>query len=136
MKKKAQIGIEYLIIVGFVTLAIIMVLALAVIYSDKIKDQIKLNQVEAFGTQVINTAETVFFAGEPSKTTIKFYLPDGVEEIEIISDAVVITTHTSSGQNKRAYHSNVPLQGNITSGEGTKIIKFQAETDYVSITQN
>ena len=72
MTAKAQVGIEYMMVVGFVTLAIVSVLTLAYFYSDQIKDSIRLNQVESFAMQILNSAESVFFAGEPSKTTVKF----------------------------------------------------------------
>ena len=83
MKKRAQIGVEYMIIVGFVTFAIMSVLVLAIFYSGQIKDSIKLNEVENFVAQLISSAESVFFAGEPSKTTVRLYLPEGVESLEI-----------------------------------------------------
>jgi len=34
--------------------------------------------VESFGEQLINSAESVYFAGEPSKTVVSLYLPEGV----------------------------------------------------------
>jgi len=131
--KKGQIGVEYMIIVGFVTLAIATVLVLAVYYSDQLEDRIRLNQVENFATQLVNSAESVFFSGEPSKTTVRLYLPDGVQGIGINSDDIIINVAVSSGQNIRAYHSRVPLQGSITPTQGTKKITLQATEDHVQI---
>lgn len=133
LKKKAQVGIEYMIIVGFVTFAIISILILAVVYSDKIKDRIRLNQVENFATQLLNSAESVYFAGEPSKSTIRLYLPEGVKEINIVSDHIVLTTRTSSGDNIRAFKSRVPLQGTISATEGIKKLTLEAKANYLEI---
>ena len=132
-KKRSQVGVEYMIVVGFITFAIMSVLILAFFYSDKIKDRIKLNQVESFTNQLINSAEGVFFAGEPSKTTVSLYLPDGVESIQITSDSVVMTVRVSSGENKRAYDSKVPLQGTISPTEGIKKLSLEAKQNYVEI---
>ena len=118
---------------GFVTFAVMSVLVLAYFYSDNIKDQIKLNQVESFAAQLINSAESVYFAGEPSETTVSLYLPEGVKSIEIISNNLIITTSTSSGENKRAFTSRVPLEGAISQGEGMKKLVIKAEVDHVSI---
>jgi len=129
----AQAGMEYMIILAFVTLAIISVLILASVYSGQIKDRIKLNQVENFATQLIHSSESVFFAGEPSKATVRLYLPEGVESVEITTDLIIITVGVSSGENKRGYDSRVPLNGTISSGEGIKKLTLEAKDDYVLI---
>jgi len=133
MKKRAQIGIEYMIIIGFVTFAVLSVLALAFVYSSQIKDRIRLNQVGNFATQLVNSAESVFFSGEPSKATIRLYLPEGVENISIDSNYLIVTTHTSSGENKQSFKSRVPIQGTISSGEGIKKLSLEAKEDYVLV---
>lgn len=132
MEKKGQVGIEYMIIVGFVSFAVIAILLLAFFYSGQIKDSIKLNQAENFAEQLIGSAESVFFAGEPSKTTISLYLPDNVENIDITNDYVTITMQLSTGQNIRSYETRVPLQGTITTSEGIKKLTLTAtETNVV-----
>lgn len=133
--RRAQVGVEYMIIVGFVTFAIMSVIALAFFYSGEIKERIRLNQVENFATQVVNSAESVFYAGEPSRTTVRLYLPEGVRDITVYSDAILITSVVGSGENIRAYDSKVPLNGTITPGEGIKKLTLEAKTDHVLITQ-
>ena len=133
MKKKAQTGIEYMIIVGFVTFAIISIFVLAIFYSGQIRDSIKLNYVENFAVQLISSAESVFFAGEPSKTTLRLYLPEGVQNIEINSNYIMIDVMVSSGLNKRVFNSRVPLQGNVAFAEGTKKITLEAKETYVLV---
>jgi len=133
--KKSQAGVEYMIIVGFVTFAIMSVLILAMLYSGQIKDKVKINQVESFAIQLLNSAESVFFAGEPSKTTISLYLPEDVKEINITSNYLIITTQTSTGENKRAFESKVPIQGTISTSEGIKRLTLKATENYLSISQ-
>jgi hypothetical protein len=132
---KAQVGVEYMIIIGFVTLAIMSVVVMAYFYSGQIKDKIRLNQVENFASQLIGSAESVFFAGEPSKTTIRLYLPEGVENITIMTDLVIITTTTSSGKNKRGFETQVPLSGTITPNTGIKKLLLEARDTDVLISQ-
>lgn len=135
MKKKSQIGTEYLIVVGFVTFAIISILAIAYIYSDQIKDQIKLNQVESFANQIVGSSESVFFAGEPSKTTIELYLPDGVQSISLNPDSLIVNTSVSTGDNLRVFESKVPLNGTISISEGKKRLILEATQADVQITE-
>ena len=133
LHNKAQAGVEYMIIVGFVTFIVISIFGLSIFYSSQTKDQIKLNQIENFAIQLINSAEAVFFAGEPSKTTLRLYLPEGVKNLEISTDYLIVTVGVSTGENKRAYKSRVPIQGNISSGEGIKKISLEARETYVQI---
>lgn len=133
MKYKSQASVEYLIIVGFVTFAVIVILGMAYLYSNLIKDKIRMNQIETFAVQLINSAESVFFSGEPSKTSVRLYLPENIKSLEINSDGIVLEVSTNSGVNKRAFSSKVPLQGNISSTPGVKIISIEAKNNYVLI---
>lgn len=122
-----QAGMEYMMIVGFVTLAIISILTFAIFYSDQIKDKIRLNQVESFATQLLNSAESVFFAGAPSKTTVSLYLPEGVDQITVSTDYIVFNVRTSSGINTRVFNSKVPLSGTIPITQGVKKLTLEAQ---------
>lgn len=132
-QKKGQIGIEYMIIIAFVTFAIMTTLSLAVFYSGQVKDDIKLNQVENFAVQLINSAESVFFAGEPSKATVRLYLPEGVQSVAINSEGLFITVQGSHGITKRLFTSRVPLSGSISPNQGTKKITLTATETNVLI---
>lgn len=133
MKKRGQIGIEYMILIGFLTFAIMAVLALAIFYSGQIKDKIKLNQIEKFATQLVNFAESVFFSGEPSKTTVRLYLPEGVTDININQNYIIFTSRVSEGENIRGFKSRVPINGTISTGEGIKTLTLTATNDYLLI---
>ena len=133
MEKRGQIGIEYMIIIGFITFAITMTLVFAYFYSDQIKDRIKMNQIDNFGVQLISSAESVYFSGEPSKSTVRYYLPEGVSSIEIIDDSIVIEISLSSGFNRIAYSSRVPLSVEIPEGEGIKVLVLEAKEDFLLI---
>ncbi|MCK5612411.1 hypothetical protein KAR91_61635 [Candidatus Pacearchaeota archaeon] len=132
-QKKGQVGIEYMIIIAFVTLVTISTLSLAIYYSGQVKDDIKLNQIENFAIQLINSAESIFFSGEPSKATVRLYLPSGVQSVAINSEGIYIIAQSSHGMNKRLFTSKVPLSGTISSAEGTRKITITATSDYVLI---
>jgi len=125
--KRSQISMEYVIILGFVLVIIIGILGIALFYSGSIKDRIKITQVDNFANKITSTAESVYYYGEPSKATITVYLPEGIKEINILEDSLFITTQVSSGLEKRAFSSNVPIEGNITSASGIKRIVIEAQ---------
>ncbi len=135
MEKKSQAGTEYLIVVGFVTFAIVSILAFSLFYSNKINDEIRFNQAESFAVNLINSAESVFFAGEPSKSTKYLYLPEGVEEITISNYTLIMKILSSSGDNVRAFSSDVPMNGTINPGQGSRKIILEAKTNFVQISE-
>jgi len=128
-----QAGVEYLIIIGFVTFAITATLALSYFYVGISQDSIKMNQIEVFADKVINSAEAVYYSGEPSKTTINVYLPIGVEEVRLDNKNLIITFSSSSGTVVRAFPSNVPIEGTISPSHGSRRIIIEAKSDYVRV---
>ncbi|MDD5192457.1 MAG: hypothetical protein PHH54_01415 [Candidatus Nanoarchaeia archaeon] len=128
-KSKAQISFEYLIIMGFVTFIIFMVLGIAIFYSGGIKDRIKITQMTNCANKIISTAEGVFYAGNPSRATITCQLPENIQEIYIGDNSLVISIQTSSGLERRAFSSNVPISEGtdwLTISPGIKKIKLEA----------
>ncbi|MCK4650323.1 hypothetical protein KAT36_03760 [Candidatus Pacearchaeota archaeon] len=138
--RKAQSSMELLILMGFLTFVIIGILGIGYFYSNTINDRIKSNQINSFANKITTTSETVFYAGEPSKSTISTYLPENVQDIEIIDNTIVITYNLATGQNKIAFPSNVPIAENpsaqITPTSGLKNIVIIANQTHAIISQN
>jgi len=125
--KKAQVSIEYLVIVGFITFLIIGVFAIALVYSGSVKDRIRVNQMIDSAQKIISTAEFVFYSGAPSKATLTVYFPDGIESVEIIGDSLVFIAHTSSGTTQMVFESKVPISGNLSYSKGLRKIEVLAQ---------
>jgi hypothetical protein len=128
---------EYLIVIGFVTFVILGILGIAFIYTNNSKDKLLITQANNFANKIIVTAESVYYAGKPSKATISVYLPEEVEGISIENDEIVLNLTTSTGKNVMGFPSNVPLSdtSSITSTEGIKKLEIRAEEDNVIINQ-
>lgn len=133
--KRGQISTEYLIVVSFIVFVVLGILAVSFVYTSKIRDTIKFSQIERMSDRIISSAETIFYAGEPSKTKMTIYIPEGIQEIEITSNEIIFTIITSSGQNVISYNSNVPLEGSLSSAKGTKVISLEAQEDRVIISE-
>lgn len=132
-KKKGQASIEYLIIVGFVVFVLIVTLGIAFFYSGSIKDRIRFMDLSGCASKIISSSESVFYAGNPSKTTISCYLPDNIKEINITENSLIFSIQTNSGISKTAFSSNVPISGNIPTFSGSRKIIIQAQENTVSI---
>lgn len=131
--KKAQVSVEYLMVIGFVTFVTASVLILAYLYSAIAKDKIAMDQIEVFAQKIISSAEAVYYAGEPSQITVTGYLPNSVQQIEIEDKAINFNISTSSGGVYRSFSSKVALSGAINAGAGIKNLKLKAEYNKVII---
>ena len=138
--KRAQSSMEFLILMGFLTFVIIGILAIGYFYSGTTNDRIKSSQISSFTNKIISTSETVFYAGEPSKATISARLPEGIQDIEIINNTIVVTYYLTTGQNKISFSSNVPiaedLTGEVSSSSGIKNFIIVANSTHAVISQN
>lgn len=138
--KRGQSSMEFLILMSFLTFVIMGILTMGYFYSNTINDRMKSSQITNFANKIILTSETVFYAGEPSKATISAHLPIGVNDIEIIDDAIIITYHLVTGQNKVAFSGNVPIVENSTaelsSDHGIKNLIITTNSTHAIVTQN
>lgn len=132
--KRGQVGVEYLIIMGFITFAISTTLLLSEFYIGTSQTTIKENQIENFADKVLQSSESVYYSGEPSKTTIEVFLPENVKNITIKNEKLIIEYTISGKGSLRVFESNVPLNGSIETGKGIKKLKMEAERDFVKIT--
>jgi len=123
---KGQISMEYLIIVAFVIFLILGLLGFSYFYSTSVQDTLRINQMSTFANKLLSTAESVFYAGEPSKSTITAYLPKGVTNIQILEQRLVFTYSTASGESKTSFTSPVPISGEISFSEGVQVIQVVA----------
>jgi len=138
VNKKSQVSFEYLIILGFIMFIIIGILGVAFLYTGSINDQIKETQLSNCANKIISTAESVFYAGQPSKATITCYLPDNIKNISIEYDNLYVESYTSAGISIRGYQSNVPIaEGTpfIRPKQGIKRIEIVAEESRVVISR-
>jgi uncharacterized protein (UPF0333 family) len=132
--KRGQISTEYLIVVGFIVFFVLLILGAALLYSSQINDGMQIRQIEQFASKLISSAESVKYAGEPSRSTISVYLPSNVREIQIVGKEIAIDFITSSGLNRISYLSKVQMNGAISSVYGIKKIRIVALQDSVNIT--
>ena len=126
-----------MIVIGFVTLVISLILGVSILYTNTVQDRVKVNHMDSFADKIISTSEYVFYAGEPSKATITAYLPKDVTAIEVLENTLFISIRTSSGLNKLGYPSKVNLtsSGTFNINEGLKNFEISAGENEVTIIQ-
>ena len=130
---RAQISVEYLILIGFIITVVIVLSGAGLVYSANIKDQIRIKQIQTAANKIIHASEEVFYAGEPSKIPITIYLPSGINNITIEERSLIFNFETNTGTNTISFESAVPLTGIVQKSEGLKKIQVVAQSNDVNL---
>ena len=133
MKKRCQVSIEYMALIGITTVVVTALLALSYHYSNDVEQTINTNQLDQLGKQIVDSAESVYYYGEPSKTTMRAFVPQGIRAVTISPNEVSFRVFTQSGETDMSYSSAVPLQGAISTSYGFHNIIIEAREGYVWI---
>jgi len=131
--RPGQVGIEYLILVGFLVAAVIPIIYYATQQSYITKDQLISSQMEKIAQEIENACNLVFSYGNNSKLTLKLYFPDGIKSIKISGKQVEFVYYTSNGEAFVYSYPLVNLSGNISTLPGLHEIKIVNKGDHVEI---
>ena len=136
MRKSAQVGMEYMMVVG---LALLMIMPLVVIYGyekESIKDQVSDQQAHNIARKMSDAAETVYYLGKPSKTTLKVYMPHRIDSAIITPyNEIIFNYRTTSGlRNTTPVLCPINITGTITTNPGLQYITLTADDNVVNIT--
>jgi len=123
---KAQVSMEYMMIVGFVAVITIPLVLIYYAYSSDTSDQINANQVDQVAKKIVDAAESVYYLGEPSQTTIKVYIPNNVVQATIGNREVFFKIKTKSGISDIVQVSSVDIGGALPATSGIHYITIKA----------
>ena len=133
--KKAQISMEYVVIVGFVAVIVIPMLIVFYTYADRTEDEIVSNQVMKIGYSISDSAESMYYLGEPSRTKLKAYFPQNIRNITIGNNELVFYVNTKEGIDQVVIYTPVPIQGSLDHHQGYHTIQIRSRGTYVEITE-
>ncbi len=131
MRARAQVSMEYLLIVGFAFLLLVPLIIIYYTTQQDLNDKISSSQADKIANEIADAADQVYFQGPPTKKTFKVYMPDDVKEVIIADNYVKINLKTFQGT-PRSSVSN--LTGTISAYGGLHIIKVRAIDGGVTIT--
>ena len=120
-----------MMIIGFTMLVIITIIIISSSYSNDVKESINLNQLDQVVKAIIESAESIYYFGEPSKTTLKVFIPDRVEQAVFGNRSIIFKVQTSSGLTDVGYKTTMPLNGTISTSHGYHYISIEAKEGYI-----
>lgn len=126
MFRKAQISVEYMLIMGFVAIMTIPLIVIYYTYTTGSTDEIITSQVTQLAHKIVDSAESVYFLGEPSQTTIKVYIPKQITGASIDNKEVLFNVSTQSGNAEIVQVSSIILNGSLPIKQGAYFITVKA----------
>lgn len=134
MKKEAQVSVEYMLLIGFVT---VITIPLVLIYHSFIQEsdvEISSSQINQVAKKIVDAAESIYYLGEPSQTILRVNIPDNVVLADLSAGyEVVFKIQTPSGKSDIVRNSNVNITGSLPVNGGTYEVTVKAVSDHVEV---
>jgi hypothetical protein len=124
---------EYMIIIAFVAVITVPLIVIFTTQSDETNDDIKANQVYLIAKKIADASESVYYLGEPSKTTLKIYFPQSIFLTSVGNREVVFRMKTRNGIDDVVVMTSVEINGTLPTAAGIHYIKIESKGDYVWI---
>lgn len=124
---------EYLIIVGFVTVITIPLIYIFNTHSSEVNEQVIANQADFIAEKIVESSESVFYLGESSKVTFRVQMPQKVTSVLIENNEIVFFINRISGTDQVVKYCPVPINGSISFTPGIHKIVVESKGDYVLV---
>ena len=132
-KKRCQASLEYMMIIGF---SILLFIPLIIMFADEKSDldiKVDANQAQVIARKIADSAESVFYLGEPSKTKLKVYMPKNVQDIYYENNTLFFLVRTEDVITEIPTVSQINLTENISINAGYQYIYIEATENGVLV---
>ena len=132
-KNKGQVSIEYIAIFAVALMMTLPLILIFVVQSENISTDVSTTQGYNAITKIVNSAEEIYFQGEPAQRTLQINFPENVENVTVYETGIEMIITTSKAPLSLYKSSNVPLEGNLSTYRGLHIIILKAEDGRVVV---
>ncbi len=132
-KSKAQVSMEFLVIIG---LAFLMTIPLIIVFyqqSETLNTDITTSQIDKVANKIRDASDEVYYLGSPSKKTVTVFMPEGVQSISISGNKIIFIIDSPSGDYELVKWSAANLSGSIQTYKGIHHVSVESHNTYVSI---
>ena len=129
-RSKAQIAMEYLMVMGFVLAALSPLVVVYYLYTQSSTEELVASQLGKISREVVDSAEKVYYLGKPSQVSMRVYIPDDLEKAEISGRQFVLTMKTTDGPAEIVETSAVNISGSFPVTEGVYTLTIRAVDGY------
>lgn len=130
---KAQVSVEYMVIIGFVTLITIPLILVYQTFTEDSDQEINAAQLQQIAKKVADLSESMYYLGEPSQTTAKINLPDNVDSVSIGNGEIAFTIKNAIGTSDIVASTSANVTGTLPTEQGLYTVTIAARSNYVEI---
>lgn len=112
--RTGQVSLEYLMIMGFAMLLIVPIIAVYYTQTTQLSEETTSASIQRAATQIVETADSVYFLGEPSSRTITVDIPQNVASVAVNGTLLSFTVLSSH----KPYEQNAWSVANMTGTFG------------------
>lgn len=130
---RAQVSMEFLMVVGF---AFLMTAPLIIIFyqqSENINTEVTSSQLDKVASEIRDAADEVYYLGSPSMKTITVYMPKGVKSITIANNSIKFVVSSPGKDYDLMKWTVANVTGTIRTFEGIHHISAESHDIYVSL---
>ena len=130
MRARAQVSIEFLLIVGFALLLSFPLMYIFYRQSESLNTEIAGTQVDKIASEIRDAADEVYYLGSPSKKTITVFVPEQVTAVTLLGNSIIFNVSSASGKYEVVKWSAANFSGasSISANPGIKRITLEAQT--------
>lgn len=133
-KKRAQVSMEYVIIIGFVIIMLVPAAYIYIRYSSSSSDALSSSKASQIANEIVKAANEVYYLGEDNQKNIEVSFPSNIEAIEFANKEIVFRTKDSKGNIQEIVEvASVPLSGTLPNVQGKKSITVRSLGNRVSV---
>lgn len=143
INRKAQISVEYLLIMTMALAIIVPGSLLFYRYSEDSNEKLVAGQINQIGKKIVNNAEEMNTIGKNSWITLDISFPKSTRNVYVSGNsALVIVYQTSIGLTEAVFFSDVSLNGTYSGNisqdfhSGFMKVKIESKGEYVSIQES
>ena len=116
---KAQGSMEYLLVIALTFAIIVPTAYLFYNYSKESSQEISDAQITKVGKSIVDTASSIFYSGQGSKTVLELNIPTNVDSAVIIDNKeLVFNITTDFGVSEVVFFSSVNITASILNCNG------------------
>ena len=133
LNRNSQMSVEYMIIIGFVTVITIPLLIIYYTFTQDSKDEISSAQIDQIAKTISDSAESVYYFGEPSQTNLKINMPDNVVLSNLSNNEIVFRIKTRTGEADIVQSTLFNITGSLPVKKGAYTVTIKAKSNYVNV---
>ena len=133
---KAQVSMEFFLVVMFAFIMIIPLVIYFVEESQSAASEVNTAQVVQIARKIVANAETVYAFGEPTTFTLRVYMPKGVESIYFSDNQINFVVGSGGKLSTISEPASMNITGNISNHVGIHVIRLTAANNSVVVSES